>query len=287
VNIGDIIIEGCDIFGDGVNIAARLQEIAASGGVCVSESVHQQVQDKLEATFASLGEQQFKNIARPVRTWWVQGLAAPTASTGAAGERTARPTLAVMPFDSMGGETALEGFCNGLSEDLITNVSGIRWISVVSRKSSFAYKERTSDVRQVAQELGATYILEGSVRRAADRVRITALLTNARTGTHAWARRYDRDFGNLFELQDEIVRHIAGALDYVLWYKMVRGDAGAGAPDPIASPLRAAAWHITLTATDNRLAITCAQRALQRNQRDNEPRKLATPAAASRSHLSW
>jgi adenylate cyclase len=267
VNIGDIIIEGRDIFGDGVNVAARLQEIAAPGGVCVSESVHQQVRDKLETTFTNLGEQQFKNIARPVRTWWVQGLAAPTAST-AAGERTARPTLAVLPFDGMGGDTALESFCGGLSEDLITNVSGIRWVSVVSRKSSFAYKERFPDVRQMAQELGATYVLEGTVRRAGDRVRITAQLINAHTGTHTWARRYDRDLGDLFELQDDIVRHIAGALDYVLWYRMVRGDAGAGAPDPIASPLRAAAWHITqLTATDNRLAITCAQRVLQLNPR--------------------
>ena len=168
----------------------------------------------------------------------------------------------------MGGDTALESFCDGLSEDLITNVSGIRWVSVVSRKSSFAYKERFPDVRQMAQELGATYVLEGTVRRAGDRVRITAQLINAHTGTHAWARRYDRDLGDLFELQDDIVRHIAGALDYVLWYRMVRGDAGAGAPDPIASPLRAAAWHITqLTATDNRLAITCAQRVLQLNPR--------------------
>jgi TolB-like protein/Flp pilus assembly protein TadD len=235
--------------------------------VCVSESVHQQVRDKLETTFTNLGEQQFKNIARPVRTWWVQGLAAPTAST-AAGERTARPTLAVLPFDGMGGDTALKSFCDGLSEDLITNLSGIRWVSVVSRKSSFAYKERFPDVHQMAQEFGATYVLEGTVRRAGDRVRITAQLINAHTGTHAWARRYDRDLGDLFELQDDIVRHIAGALDYVLWYRMVRGDAGAGAPDPIASPLRAAAWHITqLTAADNRLAITCAQRVLQLNPR--------------------
>jgi adenylate cyclase len=268
VNIGDIIIDGDDIFGDGVNVAARLQELADPGGVCVSDFVQQQVRGKLEVGLTDIGEQQFKNIAHPVRAWRVQGLGTPTAAAtapSAANERASRPGLAVLAFDNLSGEAALEAFCDGLSEDLITTLSRFRWVQVVSRKSSFAYKGRSPDIRQVARELGVAYVLEGSVRLAGHRVRINAQLVSGHSGQHAWAQRYDRDFGDPFDLQDEIVRSIAGSLDYVLWYGLVRGE---GAPDSATSPLRAAAWHLTqLTAADDRLAIACARRALERNPR--------------------
>jgi adenylate cyclase len=278
VNIGDIIIDGDDIFGDGVNVAARLQEIAEAGGICVSDFVQQQVRDKLDIELSDIGEQQVKNITRPVRAWRVQWLArapaaTPTVATAqpaiaAKGDRAARPGLAVLPFDNLGGDAGIEGFCDGLSEDLITTLSGTRWVHVVSRKSSFAYKGLSPNIRQVAQELGVNYVLEGSVRRAGERVRINAQLINARSGNHAWARRYDHDFGNPFELQDEVIRNIVGALDYALWYGLARGASGVDALDPKASPLRAAAWHITqLTATDLRSAVAAARHALEGNPR--------------------
>jgi adenylate cyclase len=173
--------------------------------------------------------------------------------------------LAVLPFDNLSGEAALEAFCDGLSEDLITTLSRFRWVQVVSRKSSFAYKGRSPDIRQVSRELGVAYVLEGSVRLAGRRARINAQLVSGQSGQHAWAQRYDRDFGDPFDLQDEIVRSIVGSLDYVLWYGLVRGE---GAPNSTTSPLRAAAWHLTqATAADDRLAIACARRALERNPR--------------------
>ena len=236
VNIGDIIIDGDDIFGDGVNVAARLQELADPGGVCVSDFVQQQVRGKLEVGLADIGEQQVKNIARPVRAWRVQGQGTPAAAAtaaSAASERASRPGLAVLPFDNLSGEAALEAFCDGLSEDLITTLSRFRWVQVVSRKSSFAYKGRSPDIRQVARELGVAYVLEGSVRLAGHRARINAQLVSGHSGQHAWAQRYDRDFGDPFDLQDEIVRSIAGSLDYVLWYGLVRGE---GAPNSTTSP---------------------------------------------------
>jgi adenylate cyclase len=151
---------------------------------------------------------------------------------------------------------------------LITTLSGTRWVHVVSRKSSFAYKGLSPNIRQVAQELGVNYVLEGSVRRAGERVRINAQLINASSGNHAWARRYDHDFRNPFELQDEVIRNIVGALDYALWYGLGRGASGVDALAPKASPLRAAAWHVTqLTATDLRSAVAAARHALERNPR--------------------
>ena len=250
-----------------MNVAARLQELADPGGVCVSDFVQQQVRGKLEVGLTDIGEHQVKNIARPVRAWRVQGLGTPAAATAAsaASERASRPGLAVLPFDNLSGEAALEAFCDGLSEDLITTLSRFRWVQVVSRKSSFAYKGRSPDIRQVARELGVAYVLEGSVRLAGRRARINAQLVSGQSGQHAWAQRYDRDFGDPFDLQDEIVRSIAGSLDYVLWYGLVRGE---GAPNSATSPLRAAAWHLTqVTAADDRLAIACARRALERNPR--------------------
>jgi adenylate cyclase len=296
INIGDIIIEGDDIFGDGVNVAARLQELAAPGGVCVSDFVQQQMRGKIDFALGDMGEQQVKNIAHPVRAWRVEGLgsrdslratiSAGAPTTAVAGERAARPGLAVLPFDNLGGDASTDDFCDGLAEDLITALTGFRWVHVISRKSSFVYKKRSSDIRQVAQELGVNYVLEGSVRRAGKRVRISAQLINARTGNHTWAKRYDREVGDVFEQQDEIVDSIVAALDYALWYGMVRGETGAGLPNPVSSPLRAAAWHAAQnTKPDLRLAIDYARRALEQN-----PRSVAAyqyMALAHCNYLMW
>jgi adenylate cyclase len=286
VNIGDIIIDGDDIFGDGVNVAARLQEMAEPGTVYASGSAHQQVRDKLEMTFTDLGERQAKNIARAVRVWRVPNMTSPgapasisfAAVSNTKRERAARPRLAVLPFDNLGGDAEIEGFCDGLSEDLIAALSGFRWLSVVSRKSSFAYKGRSPDIRHVAHELGVTYVVEGSVRRTGNRMRINAQLLEAQGGTHTWGRRYDRELGDPFAVQDEVVRHIAGSLDYVLWYEMVRA---AGTAARQANPVLAAAWHMTqVTAADTRLAIACVRRALERN-----PRSVAAYQNGAFAHL--
>jgi adenylate cyclase len=276
IHVGDIIVDENDIFGDGVNIAARLEGIAEPGGVCISDDAQRQIRGKVDIAFEDMGSQNLKNIAEPMRAWRLKinagGCAAapmepPVESTQAL-VLPDKPSIAVLPFDNLGGDADIEGFCDGLSEDLITTLSGTRWVHVVSRKSSFAYKGLSPNIRQVAQELGVNYVLDGSVRRAGERVRINAQLINARSGNHAWARRYDHDFRNPFELQDEVIRNIVGAIDYALWYGLARGASGVDALAPKASPLRAAAWHVTqLTATDLRSAVAAARHALERNPR--------------------
>jgi len=275
IHVGDIIIDDNDIFGDGVNIAARLEGIAEPGGVCISDDTYRQIRGKVEIGWDDLGQQNLKNIVEPMQAWRVRltGQTASAAQSGPSASETQpllpdKPSTSVLPFDNLGGDAGIEGFCDGLSEDLITTLSGTRWVHVVSRKSSFAYKGLSPNTRQVAQELGVNYVLEGSVRRAGERVRINAQLINARSGNHAWARRYDHDFRNPFELQDEVIRNIVGALDYALWYGLARGASGVDALAPKANPLRAAAWHVTqLTATDLRSAVAAARHALERNPR--------------------
>lgn len=272
INVGDIIIDDDDIFGDGVNVAARLQEIAKPGGVCLSDFVHQEVRGRIEAQFDDLGELTVKNIARPVRAWAVRisgqapSIQQPAPDQVPAGERASRPSLAILPFNSMGGDADTEAFCEGLSEDLITALSRFRWLRVTSRTSSFAYKGASPDVRQVARELGVRYVLEGSMRRSGKRVRINAQLIEASSSNHVWARRYDREIADPFDLQDEVNRDVVGGIEYALWHVLVRGEGRS--PDPHASPLRAAGWHITqLTAEDAQAAITCGRRALEVNPR--------------------
>lgn len=272
INVGDIIIDDDDIFGDGVNVAARLQETAKPGGICLSDFVHQEVRGRIEAEFDDLGELTVKNIARPVRAWAVRIGGQPSSPRQPAlpqapvGERGSRPSLAVLPFSSMGGDADSEAFCDGLSEDLITALSRFRWLRVTSRTSSFAYKGRQSDVRQVARELAVGYVLEGSIRRSGKRVRINAQLIEASSSNHVWARRYDREIADPFDLQDEVIRDVVGGLEYALWHVLVRGEGRS--PDPHASPLRAAGWHVTqLTAEDAQAAIACSHRALTVNPR--------------------
>jgi adenylate cyclase len=221
INLGDIIVEDGDIFGDGVNIAARLEALADPGGICASRVVRDQVRDKLDFSFEDMGEQQVKNIARPVRihrvalgsTSVMPGADAP--NIGAVSPRRAaprKPSIAVLPFANMSGDPDQEYFSEGVTEDIITNLSRSRAFFVISRSTSFTYKGPAIDVGKVARELGVRYVLEGSVRRAGNRVRITAQLIDAETGHHLWADRYDRELADVFAVQDEIAQSIAGAI---------------------------------------------------------------------------
>jgi len=219
LNVGDIIIDDKDIYGDGVNIAARLEGLAAPGGICVSRVVRDQVRDKLDFSFEDTGEHQVKNITRPVRTHRIllgaSGYApvgAGTPAAPAARPVPQKPSIAVLPFANMSGDAEQEYFSDGITEDIITNLSRNHSFFVISRSTSFTYKGPAIDVAKLARELGVRYVLEGSVRRAGNRVRITAQLIDAATGHHLWADRYDRELADVFAVQDEIARSITGAI---------------------------------------------------------------------------
>jgi len=213
VNLGDIVIEGNDIFGDGVNVAARLEAQAPKAGILVSDAVHGQVKGKVSVEFVNAGELMLKNIAAPVQAWrWggnsAQNAQAPTPAEGA----KEAPSIAVLPFINMSGDLEQEYFSDGISEDIITDLSKVSGLIVIARNSSFAYKGRTPDIRAVGRELGVSAVLEGSVRRAGNRVRITAQLIDTRTAAHLWAERYDRDLTDIFAVQDEVTLQIVDAL---------------------------------------------------------------------------
>ncbi len=221
VNLGDIVIEGDDILGDGVNVAARLEAQAPKNGLLVSDAVHAQVRGKVGVTFADAGEIALKNIAAPVRVWrWGGEAPAPVVvadpSPLPVPQVEELPSIAVLPFTNMSNDPEQEYFSDGISEDIITDLSKVAGLMVVARNSSFAYKGRTNDIRVVGRELGVSSVLEGSIRRAGNRVRITAQLIDSRTGGHLWAERFDRDLTDIFAVQDEVTLHIVGALKVTL-----------------------------------------------------------------------
>ncbi len=210
VNLGDIVIEGADRYGDGINIAARLESIAEPGGILVSGAVHDHARNKVEASFEDLGPQGLKNIAEPVRVVRVTGTPGP--QVHAMAQPTDKPSIAVLPFVNMSGDPQEDYFSDGITEDIITELSRFRSLLVIARNSSFQYRGRAVDIRRVGRELAVRYVVEGSVRRAGARIRVTAQLIDAETGSHLWADRYDRDLEDVFELQDDITRAIVGVL---------------------------------------------------------------------------
>jgi len=215
INVGDIIIEDGDIFGDGVNIAARLEALAEPGGICLSAAAHEQVRDRLDLTFDDLGEQQVKNIARPVRTYAV-ALGAPSRAVQPATVPPPlpdKPSLVVLPFQNMTGDAEQEYFVDGMVEEITTAIARLPWLFVIARNSAFTYKGKPVDVKQVAQELGVRYVLEGSVRKAANRVRITGQLIDTATGAHIWADRFDGALDDIFDLQDQVASNVAGSIE--------------------------------------------------------------------------
>ncbi|MFC6584611.1 adenylate/guanylate cyclase domain-containing protein [Sulfitobacter aestuariivivens] len=211
VNLGDIIVEGDDIFGEGVNIAARLEAQADPGTICISDVVHGQIKNKVDVRMDDLGSLSLKNIADPVRTWQIapEDDAAPTAAF----ELPEKPSIAVLPFDNMSTDPEYAFLADGISEDLITALSKVRWFFVIARNSTFTYKGQAVDIKRVGRELGVRYVMEGSVRKAGNRVRVTAQLIEAATGHHVWAERYDREIEDIFDLQDEMTQTIIGAVE--------------------------------------------------------------------------
>src|SRR5262249_21829232 len=211
IHQGDIIIEEGDIFGDGVNVAARLEGLAEPGGICVSGRVQEDAEGKLDVSFENAGEQQLKNIARPVRVYRVR-LSGAAPSSRCALPLPDKSSIAVLPFQNMSGDPEQDYFADGMVEDIITALSRFKQLFVIARNSSFTYKGPSVDVKQVGRELGVRYVLEGSVRKAANRVRITGQLIDTTTGTHLWADRFDDMLENVFELQDEMTASIVGAI---------------------------------------------------------------------------
>jgi len=213
INLGDVIVEGEDLYGDGVNIAARIEALADAGGVLVSNTVHDQVRDRLPFSFEDLGEQQVKNIARPVRVFRAQ-LGTPNAAPPPpALALPDKPSIAVLPFQNLSGDPEQEYFADGMVEEIITALSRIRWLFVIARNSTFTYKGQAIDVKRVGRELGVRYVLEGSVRKAGGRVRITAQLIDATTGVHLWADRFDGSLEDIFDLQDKVAISAAGVIE--------------------------------------------------------------------------
>jgi adenylate cyclase len=214
VHLGDIIVEGDDIFGDGVNVAARLEGLSEPNGLALSDDAYRQVRDRLDIDWQDGGEHEVKNIARPVYVWrWSKQETLDAAAVSGTLPLPDKPSIAVLPFDNMSGDAEQEYFAEGITEDIITELSKLRWFFVTARNSTFAYKGRSIDIKQLAAELGVRYVLEGSVRRSANRLRITAQLIDASTGNHIWAERYDRQLDDIFELQDEITQTIVATIE--------------------------------------------------------------------------
>lgn len=219
INVGDVVVEDGDIFGDGVNVAARLEALAEPGGVCVSARVHEDAAGRVAATFEDIGEQALKNIARPVRVFRMRPTGtppppAPAAQTAAAGPLALpdKPSIAVLPFKNLSSDPEQEFFADGIAEDIVTALSRYPSLFVIARNSSFSFKGRAVDIKQIGRELGVRYVLEGSLRRAGGRVRVSAQLVEAESGTNVWAERYDRDLADIFAVQDEITQTTCAAI---------------------------------------------------------------------------
>ncbi len=215
IHQGDIVVEDQDIFGDGVNVAARLESLAEPGGICVSGRVQEDARGKLDIAFEDAGDQQLKNIERPVRIYRVLSNAAAGSSRPAL-PLPGKPSIAVLPFQNMSGDPEQDYFADGMVEEIITALSRFRQLFVIARNSTFTYKGQAADVKQVARELGVRYVLEGSVRKGGNKVRVTAQLIDAASSAHVWAERYDRDVSDVFAVQDEITASVAGVIEPTL-----------------------------------------------------------------------
>src|SRR5262245_47694720 len=277
INLGDVIVEGGDLYGDGVNIAARLQERAEPGGILVSGTAYDHVRNKVGAGFDDLHTQALKNITEPVRIYRVVGtppVAAPTPKSA-----SDKPSIAVLPFTNMSDDREQEYFSDGITEDIITELSRFHSLFVIARISSIAFKSRSMKVQDITRELGVAYVVEGSVRRDAGRVRINAQLIEAGTGNHLWAERYDRDMRDIFALQDEVAHAIAST---------VSGRVEAAGRDRAVrlSPTTLRAYDLVLrakalppqyTKADNAQVLVCAERAVE----------LDPTSARAHAHAAW
>jgi len=285
IHLGDIIIEDDDIFGDSVNLAARLEGIAPEGGICLSEDAWRQVQGKVSLHFDDLGERELKNIPGRHRVYGVNldpARLTPEAFEALTGERLElpdKPSLAVLPFENMSGDAEQEYFADGIAEDILTTLSKISDMVVMARNSTFAYKGQAVDIRQVGRDLGVRYVLEGSVRKGGNRVRITAQLIDAQSGDHIWAERYDRTLEDIFAVQDEISREIVVALSVKLGHgeETRIWSGGSRSFEAWECTSRGFAAHLRFTAQGNREAQRLARKALE----------IEPDSAAARTLLAW
>ncbi len=270
VNLGEVIVDRDDIYGDGVNVAARLESLADPGGVCVSGKVYEETRNMIEVTFEDMGEHSVKNIAEPVSAYRVILDDDEARSAAAAVEQkpaltiSSKPSIAVLPFTNMSGDPEQEYFSDGISEDIITELARNRSFFVISRNTSFNYKGGAVDVARVAQELGVRYVIEGSVRKAGNRVRITAQLIDATTDHHVWADRYDRDLEDIFAVQDEITQNIIGSIaPGILSAEIQRAQRKAASHLDAWDCIMRAHWHIRrFTKEDNAAARELLEKAL-------------------------
>jgi adenylate cyclase len=215
INIGDVVFDEARIYGDGINVAARLEGIAEAGGICISSKVYEEISGRLDLAYHDIGEQQLKNIARPVRAYLIR-LDSGVPTMAAAPALPEKPSIAVLPFHNMSGDSEQEYFADGITEDLITDLSKVSGLFVIARNSSFSYKGRSVKVQEIGRDLGVRFVLEGSIRKAGNRVRITAQLIDAVSGGHLWAERFDRELTDIFATEDEVVEKIVGALAVTL-----------------------------------------------------------------------
>jgi adenylate cyclase len=267
INVGDVVVEDGDIFGDGVNVAARLEALAEPGGICVSARVQEDAIGKLDLAFDELGEQALKNIARPVRAYRVAtGPKSVTTPETPALALPDKPSIAVLPFANMSGDPEQEYFADGMVEEIITALSRIRWLFVIARNSSFTYKGKAVDVKQVGRELGVRYILEGSVRKAGGRVRITAQLIDATSGAHLWADRFDGALEDVFDLQDKVALSVAGVIEPTLQVAETARSANRPTKDLAAYDLCLRAYAMArLSSGQVPQALCLLERAIERD----------------------
>jgi adenylate cyclase len=258
VNLGDVIEEEGRIYGDGVNIAARVEAMAEAGGINISGRAYDQVENKLGLQYENLGEHQVKNIARPIRVYRVI-VETDLLERLASEEHTAlplpdKPSIAVLPFNNMSGDPEQEYFSDGITEDIITALSRSPWLFVISRNSSFAYRGSAVDVRKVSRKLGVRYILEGSVRKAGDRVRVTAQLIDGTVGSHVWAEKYDRELQDIFDLQDQITQQVVAAVQTKIQTYVAGKAKRLERPDVVTWDLLARGWKLYYELTKDSLA---------------------------------
>ncbi|HEX3412420.1 MAG TPA: adenylate/guanylate cyclase domain-containing protein, partial [Stellaceae bacterium] len=306
INLGDVIVEGDDIYGDGVNIAARIEALADAGGVFVSNTVHDHVRDRLPFVFEDLGEQQVKNITRPVRLYRVRPPQSqqqsplpnppPLAGEGRVGAAEPpplalpdKPSIAVLPFANMSGDPEQEYFADGMVEELITALSRIRWLFVIARNSSLTYQGQVVDVKQVGRELGVRYILEGSVRKAGQRLRIAAVLIDAATGAHLWADRFDGSLDDVFDLQDKVALSIAGVIEPTLQAAEIRYSAERPTTDLTAYDLYLRARSAASTYAREHLAeaLELLGQAIEREPRYGAALALAASYRVDLENYDW
>jgi TolB-like protein/class 3 adenylate cyclase len=269
VNLGDVMIDGDDIYGDGVNIAARLEALADPGGVSLSDDAYRQVRDRLEIDWHDGGEHEVKNITRPIQVWhWASDRQ--LVSVGSAPDSELlplpdKPSIAVLPFDNMSGDPEQEYFSDGITEDIITVLCRFSDLHVIARNSSFTYKGQSVDLRRVGRELGVRYVLEGSVRKAGNRIRITAQLIDAATGDHIWAERYDRPLDDTFEVQDEIAALVANTTNSELLQTAISRASRREADDLATWELAAnALWHMRrFNGDDNAIGRQICQKLIE------------------------